>query len=497
MSLYIRMIILTFISFFTVRIVLKVLGVEDYGLYNVVGGFVSMLGFVSGTLTMASQRYFAFYLGKKDWKQLNEYFSINFIIYVIFMIIILIVAETVGLWFIIHKLTIPAERMSACIIVYQLSVLTFVVTFIVSPYLALMVADENLTIYSLLSIVEGIAKVFVVYMLSKLQFDKLVVYAFLIFIVSLVINGIYIFYCRYKYKKLHISFQNNKEEFNEKFKEVFSFLKWNLLGSLAFIGKGQGINILMNIFFGGVINAARSIAFQLHTVITSFSQNFMKAVDPRITKLHANDQTDKLMALINTASKLSYFLLYMITLPFITNVTFVLSTWLDSVPPFTINFTVLVLIDALLLAITDPILTAIQATGNVKKYQLIIGVLTSLNLPLAYITLKIFNNPIIPFIISIVISFFITVAKIVIYKKMSTFSIYNYLVHVILPIILVTVFSFFITYHFMIDVESFIDLVINVAISIISNAFLIFYIGLNKNERNIILQYVPIQNKRN
>ena len=404
MALYIRMIFLTIISLFTYRVVFQCLGASEYGTYNVVGGFVSMFAFVSSTMTIASQRYFAMGLASDDWNEVNRYFSVNIIIYVVLSIVILFLAETIGLWFVTTSLNLDYSRMNEIIIVYETSVAVFLIGMVVSPFLALLVADENIVIYSWISIIEGVLKIVVAYLLYLLKGDKLVIYAFLLLFVALIVNGTYIFYCFKKYKKLRFCFVREWKEY----KSVFSFINWNLVGAIAAVGKNQGMNIIINIFFGTVINAARAIAYQVNSVISSFAQNFMKAVDPRITKAYANGNENEFVRIIYISSKLSYYLLLAIAIPFIANSKYVLTLWLGNVPEYTISFVSLALIDALILSITEPILTAVQAVGKMKIYQLTVGILSLLNLPVAYFALKMFNDPVVPFVVAIILDLLIT-----------------------------------------------------------------------------------------
>lgn len=488
LSLYIRMIVLTIISLFTVRVILHVLGDVDYGLYNVVGGFVSLFSFVSGTLAIASQRYFAISLAKDDWEKLNHYFSVNIKIYLIFICLIFLVAETVGIWFVLNKLTIPPERLSAVFIVYEFSVVSFVTTLISSPFQALMIADENLTIYSVISIVEGVAKVLVTYLLYISPWDKLIVYSFLVFLVSLAINLFYIVYSFRKYKKLKLIPIKNREDF----KEILSYMNWNLIGAMGSVGKGQGINVVMNLFFSASINAARAIGMQINSVVSSFSQNFMKAVNPQITKKYASNNSAELNYLLYSSSKLSYFLLYIIVLPLIANIQYVLRLWLgDDMPVYTIEFSVLTLIDALILSFSDPLGTGVQATGRVKGYQLTIGILLFMNIPISYFLLRYISNPILPSICSIILSFFMTIGRIIVYKKLNTeFSIIEYIKRVVLPLIEVTIITTIFTYLIMKEYHSFFIFIIYVGTTVLFTAIVIYYVGLNTRERKVIRKFI-------
>ena len=486
LALYIRMIVLTAISLFTYRVVFQCLGASDYGTYNVVGGFVSMFSFVSGTMTIASQRYFAVGLATGDWDDVNKSFSVNMVIYIISSLVILAFAETIGLWFITTHLNLDYSRMAEIVIVYETSVAIFLSGMIVSPFMALLVADENITIYSWISIIEGILKIVVAYLLYEYHGRKLIAYSFLLLFVTLVVNGIYIFYCLLKYRKLKFSFCKDKHAY----RSVFSFVNWNLIGAVAAVGKNQGINIIINIFFGTVINAARSIAYQLNTVISSFAQNFMKAIDPRIIKAYASGDESAFKQIINISSKVSYYLLMLIAIPFIANAEYVLSLWLGDVPEYTVVFVSLALIDALTLSLTDPILTAVQAVGKIKNYQLTVGIASLMNLPVAYVALKICPNPIVPFIVAIVLDVVITVGRLINFKMLHPFSISKYILEICTPAVIVTVISFAITMSFFSSATNFFALVKNVIFTEIVIFSLIFVIGLHKDERAMVKSFL-------
>lgn len=486
--LYIRMIALTLISLFSVRIVLHVLGDADYGLYNVVAGFVSLFSFVSGTLAVASQRFFAVCLASDDWDGVNRYFSLNINIYALFIIIAIIIAETVGLWFVKNQLIIEDGRMTAAIIVYEFSIITFAMSLVSSPFQALLIADENLRIYSWISIFEAVAQIVIVYLLYIASVDKLVAYAFLLMVVSMLVNVLYAIYTKKKYKKLKYSRVDDKGEM----KAVLSYMNWNLIGAVGIVGKGQGINIVINMFFSSTVNAARAIGLQINNVVSSFSSNFMKAVDPQITKKYALGEEKGLNRIIDTSAKMSFYLLYVICLPLIFNIEYVLGLWLgNDVPDYTAQFVVLALIDAMVLASTDPLGKAVQATGKVKAYQLTVGMCAFMNVPVSYIALLIVKNPLLPSICSIVLSTFMAIGRIIIYKKLNnSFGIRAYLKNVIIPItitIIVTVFFSILIVHPYTEFRMF---VLYVVIIVAFAAVVIFFLGINKLERQLLLSFV-------
>ena len=489
LSLYIRMAVLTIISLYTVRVVFNVLGADDYGIYSVIGGLVTMFSFISSTLTNASQRYFSYYLADENWDNLNKYFSLNCMVYFLLIIFSSVFLETVGNWVVLNKLNIQTERMDAVMWVYQFSILTFIFGIIAAPYQAFLVADENLKIYSIISIFEGGMKLLIAFVLNVTRADKLIIYAFLVFLVSFGTTFFYIGYCLLKYKKLKLKFIREKSIY----KEVFSFIGWNFIGSIASIGKGQGINIIINMFFGSIVNASRGIASQVNNTVMSFAQNFMKAVQPQITKAYANEEKNRFLDMISFASKLSYFLLFFVALPLICNLDFVINLWLGDVPRYTVIFIKLALVDTLIGCITEPICTAVQATGNVKWYQIIVGGMNLLNLPFTFIVLKITENPIYPFIISIILSIGMGVARIILFSNVYEFSFVKYFNEIILPSILMTSVSSSINFIFFSGAIDFIELIIKVFFSLVVNISLFYVIGLNSSEKNIIIKTIKLK----
>lgn len=490
-SMYVRMVFLTVISMYTVRVVLLELGASDYGVYNVVGGMVSMFSFASGTLTLAAQRYFAYGLAKDDWKVLNRYFSLIMVIFILYIIIVLLIGETLGLWFVSNRMTIESERINAAICVFEFSLFSFALGIIATLFKALLVAEENLKIYSLIAIFEGIMKLVIVYLLGIVPLDKLVFYAFLLFMVNVIVDLIYITYCYKKYRKLKFYFIKDIASY----KEVWAYVGWNFIGSIANVCKGQGVNIIVNLFFDTTINAARGIATQVSTAVTSFSQNFLTAVNPQITKSYAVGNKTKFYNMTYSSSKLSFYLMYVISLPLIFNMDYVLSLWLGEIPDYTIAFTSLVLIDAMVSCITDPIYTAVQATGNIRMYQIIVGGASLLNLPVSYIALMISADPIVPFVVSIFITCIMMLGRLLSFRKVSDFSIMLYFRKVLFRVAIVVLMSCLLVINILTVANSFTQLVINVLISIAINGALIWSIGIDRRERLILLDLIKRRTK--
>lgn len=488
LALYFRMIFLVLVSLYTVRVVLAVLGVEDYGLYNVVGGFVGLFAFFSGTLVNAAQRYFAISLATYDWDKLNKTLSLILGIIVVFALVVLFICETGGLYFVTTQMTIPASRISAAIAVFELSILGFIVVMLGAPLQAILVADENLSIYAVVSVFEGGVKLAIVYALLIFNVDKLILYAVLLFLVTLAVQGFFLWYCLAKYPQLRVHFYRDYREY----REVFGYINWNVIGAIAQILKGQGVNIIINISFGPAVNAARGIAYSISNVVLSFSQNFMKAVDPQIMKAYALGDGDKFRFMLVISSKISYFLLFVVALPLMLNVSYVLELWLGMPPLQTDLFAVLVMVDALISALTDPLCTAVHAIGKMKVYQIVVGGASLMNLPLSYGLLLYVQEPWLPFAVGVGISLLMGFLRMVTFRRLYPFSMRRYFMQVYIPVCMVSLLAWGIGYEFWADADSLWRLLGNSVACVSLTCGLIFLLGLNKAERQIVGRLLPV-----
>lgn len=385
MFLYIRMVVIMLVQLYTSRVILQTLGVEDYGIYNIVGAVVISLSFITGPLSTATQRFLSFELGKKNTGRIKDIFSMSLIVYGILSIILLIVAETVGLWFLNHKMDIPADRLYAANWVFQCSIITFIINILNTPFNSAIIAYEKMSFYAYISIFEAIAKLAIVYFLLLYTQDKLILYSILIVIITILITTIYKIYCN-KYLpeiKFHIT-KNIKL-----LKQLLSFSGWSLFGSMANMSADQGINMLLNLFFGVTVNAAMGIANQVSSAINQFVGNFQTAFRPQIVKSYAERNTDYLHFLIYKSCKFSILLLYTIILPIFLNLNIILYYWLgENVPIYTERFCKLILISSLIDSLSSPLWITIHATGRIKKYQLGISSLMFCNIILSYIFLR-------------------------------------------------------------------------------------------------------------
>lgn len=485
LMLYFRMILTMLVSLYTSRVVLNTLGVEDFGIYNVVGGVIAMFGFLNSSMASATQRFLSFEIGKSDRKQLRNVFSMSVNIHFLIAFIILILAETVGLWFVNTQLIIPSGRMSAAQWVYQFSILAMMVYMVSVPYNAMIIAHERMNVFAWVSIVEVSLKLFIVFMLQWFGFDKLKFYAVLTFCVSLIIRFIYGFYCSRYFKESKLRFFWDKPLF----KTLVSYAGWNLWGNVAAVLKDQGVNVLLNIFFGPVVNAARGIAYQVSSAVNQFVANFQMAMNPQIIKSYAVDDLKNMHQLIFRGAKYSFFLLFTLSLPILFETEQILRLWLKTVPEYTVIFTRLVIINVLIDCISGPLMTAAQASGKIKLYQSIVGGLLILNLPVSYLFLKLGFKPQTTMYVSIGISIIALYSRLKIISPLVSLNIMDYFKNVIfkiIPVIFIAVISpSFIIYLLPVNVAR---LLISCIIAITSVGLTIYFIGLNQAEQQFMIK---------
>lgn len=421
--LYLRMIVVMGIGLYTVRAILDLLGVVDYGIYNVVGGVVGMFSFLNGTLSTSSQRYFSIELAKGDTKRLNQWFCLNITTFSIFILIFLVIAETVGLWFVNTKMTIPEERMFAANVVYQLSIVSFCVHFFNIPYNALIIAHEKMSAFAYISIIEAVAKLVIVYILSIISWDKLIVYGILMFLTSCGITTSYIIYNRTHFRESKYHFYWNKKEMAE----LLGFSGWHFLGTFSVVIRSQGINILLNLFFNPAVNAARAVASQVYHSISQLSNNFFTAVKPQIYKSYAAGENKALYKLILRSTIMCSFLVSILIFPILANTPYILGLWLKKVPDYAILFTQLILINGLIDSTNGPTIAPALATGKIRNYQIVVSLLNILNLPISFTVLKLGADPTSTIIVSIVLSFITALVRAYLLQSMIGFPFKHYL----------------------------------------------------------------------
>lgn len=481
--LYVRHIIIVLVSLYTVRIVLNTLGVADYGIYNAIGGIVTFFSFLSASMAGTSQRFFSFELGRGNYERLEKTFIMNCILYSLIAIAAMILLETVGLWFIYYKLLIPPERVVAARWVYQFSALTFLSTIIAMPFRALIIAHEDMGIYAYISIVEAIVKLGMVFLLIWLPWDKLQIYAVLVCIMSIIITIVYIIICKTKYKEcqFHIYWEKNL------FKEIAEFTGCSLFGSTTAILKNQAVTILLNQFFNPVVVAARAIADQINAQIVAFSSNFNTGLYPPIVKSYAAGNQEQMFRFIFKGSKMTYFLMFIFTLPLVIEMQAILTLWLKNPPEWTTLFAQLTLIAALIDSISYPLMTTAQATGKIRLYELILGCILIASFLISWLVLYLGMPAYSVIFVTIGINVVMFAVRLLLIRYLAKLSIGTYLRVVVSPMIAVSaisiVLSLLIKY---VLPDGFLYLCLTIITCIIISATAMYFIGLDKWERKTI-----------
>ncbi len=478
------MVIVMAIGLYATRFLVNGLGLIDYGIYSVVGGIIVMFSFLSQSMASASQRFFAFEIGKKESNTFRQTFHMTILVYFILAVVILILSETLGLWFLNHKMDIPEERMTAANWVYQFTVISFIISIFSIPYNAVVFAFEDMKVYATISIVEVILKFSAAFSLNYFLQDKLKLYALMLVFISFTVFLVYRIICHKKYLSHKVKFAIN----GRILKELLGYSGWNLLGSSSAVINRYGIDLLLNVFFGPLVNAARSIALQLSAAINQIALSFFNAVRPQITKKYAAGSLNEMSSLVILSSKLSFFLVFLVVQPVLFNTEFILLKWIKNIPEFTVIFTRLAALNVLVDVISIPLLASIQATGNIKKYQILIGGTLLLKLPVSYIFLKLGYEPQVTIIVSIFVSFVALILRMFIVFPIVKFSIRNYIQRTLLPVTLVVIFASVIPllFYYLHGGLSW----IGIAVSIISSVLAILFVGFNSKERKVAIQIV-------
>lgn len=387
LMLYGRAILMMLIGLYTSRVILQTLGVTDFGIYNAVGGIIAMFGFISASLGNSTSRFITVAIGKGNQEETNKTFGNLKIIYYGLCVVIVILGETIGLWFLYKKMTIPADRMDAAFWVYQYSILSTVLTFICVPYNAAIVAHERMSAFAYISLFDAVFKLLVCYLLIIISFDRLIVYASLLFAIGVIDRIIYAVYCSRRFEEVHAK----PRIYREQFREILTMSGWTLSGNIVWILNTQGSNLLLNMFFGPVVNAARGIALQVQGVMGQFVTNFQTAVNPQITKSYASGNYARMHELLTLSSKFSYLLMMVMSIPVFIEAPIILKWWLHTVPDNTVIYLRIILVTAVLCSLTNPLWVSVLATGHLKKYQICDNSVQVLTIPIAYILFKYFH----------------------------------------------------------------------------------------------------------
>ena len=487
LMLYFRMLFLMFLGLFTSRIVLQALGESDFGIYNVVGGVVAMFSVISGSLTTAISRFITFELGKGSNARLGAVYSTAVTVQIMLSAIIILLAEPCGLWFIDNKMNIDPDKVTAARWVLHFSLLSFVVNLMSVPQMAAITAHEKMSAYAYIGMLDGLLRLGTALIISRCASERLVLYSALMLLTVLIVRVCYVFYCR-----AHFPLCRYKPVYDRKLlKEMFSFAGWDFIGTTSGVLRDQGGNILVNVFFGTVMNAARGVAVQLSSAVQGFVTNFMTAVNPQITKSYASGDHQYTFSLVRKASRMSYYLLFVFALPLLFSTEFVLDLWLKDVPADTVAFVRLFLVFSLSESLARPMITTLLAHGDIRNYQIIVGGLQLLNLPVSYLLLRMGCPAQITVVVSIVISQICLMVRLMIMKRQMNFPVGDFLLRVYVNIVTVTAASVIIPFIVCNRLpQTLAGELVSLSVVLLSAAASIYFVGCSAGERKYILSFL-------
>lgn len=486
--LYIRTAITMLIALYTSRIILKELGVSDYGVYNVIGGTVAMLTALSATLSGATQRFITYSIGKGDIDYLKKIFTVSVKIHFLLAVVLLVIAETAGLWFINYKMNIPEGREFASKVVFHLSVISFIINILALPSNSAVIAYERFRFYAFVDIFRSISRLVLIFCISYLPFDRLITYGSIELLIIIAYVTAYISYVRINLSECSLSKENSPTVY----KEVLGFTGWSFLGTASSIVYTQGSNLLLNIFWGVLLNAAIGVTNQVLSAVTSFVSNFTLAVNPQITKSYAANNYDRTNDLIFFGSKISSFLLLLIGFPIVVNIPYILGIWLVEVPDYTVTFIRLALFSALINSYNNPFNCLMYATGDIKIYQIACVIINIGSVFLLYYAFRIHLHPAIIYYLLIFQAPIKTFIMMFLSKKATNFPILHFICSVYFRIFLIACFiplTIVIKNVFSYEMNLFLLLFESFAYVLLM-ILIIYMLGLTYKERLLLLSII-------
>jgi Na+-driven multidrug efflux pump len=484
--LYIRMFFILGVNLYTSRVIIKLLGFDDYGLYSILGGIVSLVAFLHGALSGSTTRFLNFELGKKNYENMKKVFNSSVIIHISFVLLIVFFAEVVGMWLIYNKLSIVPSRMYAALIVFQISVITVAVNFLQIPYDAVLIARQKMSVFASISVLESILKLVIVFVVGFLPYDKLIAYAVLLLIVTVIVRLICQFYCVRNFEECKFSLHYDKDIGHK----ILSFFGWDLYGGLSVTLKDQGVNILQNMFHGTVINVSTSISNQVSGAFSSFSQNVLLAIKPQIYLLYAEKKYKEMLSLTFSGTRISFLLFALVSIPFIVYTDFLLNLWLVKVPDFANVFCKLILITNSITLSFTILIFIIHASGDIKRLGFVGGTVLMSSLPISYFFFLNGSGPVIPYIVNIVTAVLWGVNNMIIVKKLvPEFNLKNFVFQLILPFVVFwgTIFL----YYFLVvsQTDDLYDIILKVSIGSLLSISLGYFLIFTVQERNLVKSY--------
>jgi O-antigen/teichoic acid export membrane protein len=485
--MYLKMSITIVLSLYTSRVVLDALGIIDFGLYSVVASVVAMFGFLNASMIASVQRHLAFEIGKNNLLAVRKIFNAGLVIHICIAIAVFILAESIGLWFVKNHLTIPVDRMEVAVWAFHFSMLSFMCNIISVPFQSILNAKECMVVIAIVGVVESALQLAIAFMIKDSHFDKLKLYAILMFFVFFVSLLVYCIVCYLKYKECKPLIVRDKSLY----KELTGFAGWNLFGTLSAAGKTQGIVILLNIFLGPAINAAYAVANRVNSQLSFFSSSVTKAISPQIVKNFGAGNRDEFMALVFQSSKFTFYMLYIVALPILLEADLILNLWLKIVPDYAVLFCRLIIINSLIDSFSAALVDAALATGKIRNYQIVVGSFIMLTVPLSYVALKSGASPYTVLLISIMISLAATAVRLGFLNRMIEFPVMNYIREVVMPLMIIVLVTLICTLPVILRFEESISrLAVMLIVSVVANVMAIYLIGLKSNERNYIKNVV-------
>lgn len=488
--LYVRMLFTMAVSLFTSRVILNTLGVEDYGINNVVGGIVTMFSVLSGSLSSSISRFITFELGKRNIERLKTIFSTGVNIQLGMSVLIIIIAEAVGIWFLNAKMNIPADRMVAANWVFQCAILTFVLNLLSVPYNAAIIAHEKMSAFAYISVVEVTLKLIIVYMLTISPFDRLKTYAVLLLLVGAIVRFVYGYYCKRHFEECTYHFILDKPVL----KEMTGFAGWNFLGNGAYMLNTQGVNILMNLYFGVAVNAARGVATQVDAALKQFVNNFTTAVNPQITKSYAQGDLDYMHKLVCRSAKFSAFLMMFFAVPIILETNTILTIWLKTVPDYAVIFLQWIIISSFMdTVLANSLVTSMFATGKIKRYQIIVTTVGCLVFPLSWIAFKLGFEPQVGYILYFIIYTILLFVRLYLLKDMVKLPVMMYIREVLYKLAPVILVGFAIPGILILTMDAgWLRLILVCLLSVLVTAASEYFIGLSNKEKDFVAEKIKL-----
>lgn len=488
LMLYIRMLFLMAVNLYTSRVLLQALGVEDFGVYNAVAGFIAMFSMISGSLTAAISRFITFVLGKGDEQKLERVFCTSVIIQLALGVIVIVLVETVGVWFLNTHMTIPEGRETSANFVLQFALISFVINLLCVPYNAAIIAHERMSAFAYIGIFEGCANLAIAFLVLSSPIDSLIFYGLLMCVVAITTRLLYSIYCNKHFKECNFHLLIDKQIL----KEMFGFAGWNFVGSISGLLRSQGINILLNVYNGPVVNAARGLAVQVSTAITKFSSNFYTAVQPQITKSYASGDIKESCALALRSSRLAFYLLIILSVPVIFEVDFLLSLWLKEVPEHTARFVQIIVFYSLFESLSQPLIQLMLATGDIKRYQILVGGINLLNFPVAWLILFLGYAPELAQFSVIIFTFAALFVRVQMLKSMIGFPAKDFYCGTVIKCVYILFLCCIVPFGIIHIMESgWIRFLVNVFSTEIISFIIIGTIGVTKSERTFVLSKIP------